>query len=99
MATTARTARVRLNLEVIEDRAVPATLSGTVVYDTTSSGAASGVEVVLTRSDATTVSATTDAAGAYAFTGLGSGSYAVQFNAPRRPATRCRRRPVGRRWS
>ena len=48
-----RPALVRLNLEVIEDRAVPATLSGTVLFDPSGNVAAAGVEVVLTQADAT----------------------------------------------
>lgn len=83
------TPRVRLNLEVVEDRSVPATLVGTLWCDTDSNGiqdvgeaAVEGVVVTLTLPDATTTTATTDAAGNYSFSALDPGSYTIQFESP-----------------
>src|SRR5438045_2873963 len=77
-----------LKLEMMEDRTVPSTFSGTAYYATntngsrdTNEGVAAGVGVTVTPTGGSPVSTTTNSDGAYAFTGLSAGSYAVSFSA------------------
>jgi hypothetical protein len=70
---------------VLEDRAVPASLSGTVFNDA-NSGALVGATVTLTTTDSqnhsVSLTQTTDANGAYSFSGVAAGNYTVKVSAP-----------------
>src|SRR6185437_7623032 len=81
--------RAKLAVTLLEDRTVPATIEGTVFYDTNANstqdsgeGFAEGVEVTLTPAGGTAVNTTTNADGHYAFTGLTPGSYTVSATPP-----------------
>ncbi|MBN9121086.1 MAG: hypothetical protein J0I06_18360, partial [Planctomycetes bacterium] len=83
-----RQTKCALNLESLEDRSVPATLSGYAFFDTNTNGvqdageaAAAGVGVTASPSSGAPVGATTDGSGYFALT-LSPGSYAVSYTAP-----------------
>lgn len=78
-----------LMVNQLEDRCVPAAISGLVFYDTNADGiqnnnesTAPGVAVSCTPMGGSPVSGTTDSLGWYGFLELASGSYTVAFTAP-----------------
>ena len=73
----------------LEDRSVPAAITGTVFYDTNADGiqnnnesTAPGITVTITPEGGSPVTGTTDDFGHYSFTGIAPGSYTVGFTAP-----------------
>src|SRR5438128_489690 len=79
----------RLMVTTLEDRSVPAAISGTVFFDTNADGiqdnnesTAPGVTVRLDNHVDPTVTGTTDNFGHYAFVDLSTGYYVVSFTAP-----------------
>lgn len=85
--------RARLGVELLEDRAVPASLAGQVYIDSNLDGfkqaseaGLSGVEIKLTgtdsNGDAVDRTATTDSGGNYSFTGLLAGTYTLTETQP-----------------
>jgi hypothetical protein len=78
-----------LGVEVMEDRSVPSTVSGTVWFDAnnngiqdTGEGAAAGVGITLSPMSGSPVSTNSNADGSFSFAGVGSGSYSVAVSAP-----------------
>lgn len=79
----------RLTLTALEDRSVPAAITGTVFYDTNADGiqnnnemTAPGVVVSYTPEGGSPVTGTTDNFGHYTFTEIAPGNYTVAFTAP-----------------
>ncbi len=84
-----RSKSAKLNVNQLEDRTVPTTISGSTFYDVNNNGiwnapeaAAPGVQVSLLPWAGSPVTTTSDSAGSYAFTALSMGSYSVTFTAP-----------------
>lgn len=96
MPVTRTRKRRRLTVQSLEDRAVPATITGTLFEDLDGNGARdagepgtapAGLTVYLDQNrngvrDAGEATAAPDAGGAYAFTGLPDGTYAVRQELP-----------------
>src|SRR5262245_14874254 len=80
--------RAILTLETVEDRAVPALVSGIAWADTNGNGVpdtdegVAGVQITLTPGSGTSYAATTDSNGDFSLTGVASGSYSVAISAP-----------------
>ncbi len=79
--------KTKLAVTLLEDRTVPATVEGTIFYDANSNeiqdsgeGFAEGIGVMLSPFDGSSMFATTDANGHYAFTGVSPGSYGINVN-------------------
>jgi|GEM_PF-2497044 len=79
--------KVKLAVILLEDRTVPATIEGTIFYDANANeiqdsgeGFAEGIGVMLSPFDGSSMFATTDANGHYAFTGVSPGSYGINVN-------------------
>ncbi len=76
-------------LTALEDRSVPAAISGLAFFDTNADGiqnnnesTAPGITVTITPDGGSPVTGTTDDSGHYAFTDMAPGSYTVAFTAP-----------------
>ena len=76
-----RTESAKLNLNQLEDRTVPASISGSAFYDVNNNGSwnapeagAAGVQISLLPSAGSPVTTTSDSAGSYAFMALSMGS-------------------------
>ena len=76
-------------LTPLEDRSVPAAISGLAFFDTNADGiqnnnesTAPGITVTITPEGGSPVTGTTDEFGHYAFTEIAPGNYTVAFTAP-----------------
>ncbi|HXD88518.1 MAG TPA: SdrD B-like domain-containing protein, partial [Urbifossiella sp.] len=79
--------KAKLAVTLLEDRAVPATVEGTIFYDANANeiqdsgeGFAEGIGVMLSPLGGSSMFATTDVNGHYAFTGVSPGSYGINVN-------------------